>query len=1007
MAPAGDTIVTMPGRVSSPRFVGRVVELSRLESAFSAAASDGDAAVFAVGGEAGVGKTRLAEEFESHAERGGGIVLRGACLQLVDRSLPYAPVVEILRRLARALDPPVLDRVLGAARRDLSHLHPDLDPDRAAGGEESDGSAGPIFEQLLGVLERLGEEAPTAVVVEDLHWADRSTLDLLVFLVRNLSHARVVLVLTYRSDDLHRRHPLRAVLAELDRSGLVARLELERFTRDELREQIAGIAGEDPPPELVDEIMLRSEGNAFLAEELLAAGTECCEISASLRDILLARIDALPEGAQHVLRTASVIGRSIPHALLVAVSDDPEPELLGGLRAAVEHQVLVADSTGRSYGWRHALVSEAVYEDLLPGERTRLHSRVAEMLDARPELFPDGDGALAGELACHWFSAQDQPRALAAAVEAAHAARRMYAYPEALAHLERALGLWEQVPDAAERAGLDHAGLLREAARVAMLAGAVDRGLALAREALTEVDATADPVTAGLVHERIARLLWMLGRGGAEAFEHNEESVRLVPPDPPSEERAHVVAAHAQQLMLAGRNAEAIPLCEEAIEVARRAGARTVESHALNTLGSALGFLGDAETGLRHLEEAAAIAREVEAWPDLARAATNLGGILQEEGRHEEAVVVSLEGAEEAARRGLDRLHGAYLRINAADSLFELGRWKEAEEQLRLVEATNPIGIDSFRSHSSRANLLLGLGDMDGALRQIRSAKDAGLLGSDLHEAAPLAFVEAGVALANGDPDIALEIVENRWSDDVKPGGYAGVWLLLVRGVEAAADLAARARSRDDLEAESAAVSTARALHDRLDGWLARSRDRRAYAEMAEATRWHAQGELARAEGCDAALAFASAAGCWRSMGRRLYLAEALYREAEARLHGGEATGQVAGVLREAHEHAAAMGAAPLLRAIEMLARRARIDLGGVADDRTPAERHGLTARETEVLALVAAGRTNRQIAERLFISTKTASVHVSNILSKLGVANRGEAAAVARQLGLDVAPGE
>ena len=289
---------------------------------------------------------------------------------------------------------------------------------------------------------------PLLFVIEDLHWADRSTRDLLVFLARNLQDTQVVLVGTYRSDDLHRRHPLRAVLAELERGGTVLRIELERFTRAELRDQLTGILGSPPAADLVDAVFERSEGNPFFAEEIVAATRDgdCRALPPTLRDLLLARVDELPASTREILRTAAVIGRRFPHTLLAAVCERLDDDLLEDLRLAVEHQVLVTE--GDRYSFRHALVQEAVYDDLLPGERTRLHARFAELLVESPGLFDGGEAERVSEVACHWFPAHDNERALPAAVDAARAAEQMYAFPEALAHCERALELWDRVADA-------------------------------------------------------------------------------------------------------------------------------------------------------------------------------------------------------------------------------------------------------------------------------------------------------------------------------------------------------------------------------------------------------------------------------------------------------------------------------------------------------------------------------------------------------------------------------
>ena len=290
-------------RVSSPVLVGRSAEAAQLWAAFERA-REGSPATVVVAGEAGVGKTRLVIELLGRVRAQGALAFTGGCLDVGEGVVAYAPLVEALRPLGGAVDPAELERVLGSARAELARLLPELRApveDGLQGGPE-DGALVPgrLFELLLGVLHRLAARGPLLLVVEDLHWADRSTRDLLGFLVRNL-RAGVALVLTYRSDELHRRHPLRPFLAELDRSGRAERLELGRLGRRELGQLLAEILGEPAPAALAREILARSQGNPFFAEELLAArGGGSGELPEALRDLLLARVEALPQATRRI-----------------------------------------------------------------------------------------------------------------------------------------------------------------------------------------------------------------------------------------------------------------------------------------------------------------------------------------------------------------------------------------------------------------------------------------------------------------------------------------------------------------------------------------------------------------------------------------------------------------------------------------------------------------------------------------------------------------------------------
>ena len=424
--PAGTTSImeVVLRRVTCPTFVGRSDELSVLDSAL-ARASEGIPAFAFVAGESGVGKSRLVAEFEAHAREAGVQVLVGHCLELGGTTFPYAPLVEALRPLGESL------------------------PDAT--------SQPHVFEALLTRLDELG---PVALVIEDLHWADPSTRDFLTFLVRSARTESLCLLVTYRSDELHRRHPLRPVLAELERAPGVERIGLERFTRAEVAEQLAGILDDAPDVALADRLYARGQGNALYTEELLAASADGPgELPATLRDALLGRFERLPAAAQEVLRAASVAERPMSHALLEAIL--PPGDVLAGAREAVAHQLLVTQPDG-TYAFRHALVGEAIYEDLLPGERTALHAALGRAIEADPSLLGDAHAAaVPAELACHWHR---RPRPAAGARGVGGRGRRGEAHPRprrgAAAPGERARAVG---PRAGRRRALWHVALRRAA----------------------------------------------------------------------------------------------------------------------------------------------------------------------------------------------------------------------------------------------------------------------------------------------------------------------------------------------------------------------------------------------------------------------------------------------------------------------------------------------------------------------------------------------------------------
>lgn len=563
----------------SARFVGRADELARLEQALTRAVAATPTTVL-LGGDAGAGKTRLVEEFTDRARGQGARVLVGGCLELGDGGLPYGAVTEVLRGLANEVGLPELRRLAGQHARELQRLVPGVRPvDQAEGegwGVELDASSQlRLFEALLGLVGRLATDGPLVVVIEDVHWADASTRDLLVFLAHNLRQVGTVVVATYRTDELNRQHPLRPVLARILRGEGVDRVDLAPFNRDEVAVLLEGILGDAPHPALLERVFVRSQGNAFFAEELLAAGeAHDAELPDSLRDILLVTIDGLPPGAVEVLRIVAAAGGTARHGLVTRIATSGSgPDgagLDGALRVAVEHGVLVADGAGGTYAFRHALLSEAVYSTLLPGEVGRLHTALATAIEADPSL---ASRSAAAELAVHWEAAEDQPRALSASLDAAREAVAVAGVAEAHRHVERALQLWSHVDDAAERAGSDLGAVTRWAAELSYLLGDPGRAVALQEQALAE-EAGGEPQQQAIMLERLGRFRWDAGDSpGAEAA--YTEALRTMPEEPPSAERARVLSGYSQFLGVSLRDHESVRYGRPAEPVASGPGTHT------------------------------------------------------------------------------------------------------------------------------------------------------------------------------------------------------------------------------------------------------------------------------------------------------------------------------------------------------------------------------------------------------------------------------------------------
>jgi predicted ATPase len=496
----------MVGRISSPRFVGRVAELDVLQRALARASSGTGTAVL-IAGEAGIGKSRLVSEFEERARAREALVLIGECVELAEGELAFAPIISALRGVVE--DGRALEGIEGPMRSALAVLWP------VAGADEGvDTGRERLFEAVYRVLARLAREQAVLLIIEDVHWIDPSSRDLLAFLVRNARRDRIAVVATYRPDELGTGHALTPFVAELERSGRAERLELEPLARREVAEQLEAISGRVPTVAALERIFVRCEGNPFFAEELLAsAGAVGGELPVSLRQALLLRVERVSEVTREVLRVAAVVGRSVDHRLLADVVGVGERELLVALREATDYHVLVPSASGVAYTFRHALLREAIYTDTLIGERLRLHRGIAEALESSREYALAGAAA---ELAYHWLAAGDERAGLAACVEAAGEAERMHAHGEAANHIDRVLELWDRVESPDEVAGCDRVDLLLRGSEFADFSGDAEHGLALAERARGHRRAgrSAESCCRGGADRPVAALLRSWGGGG-------------------------------------------------------------------------------------------------------------------------------------------------------------------------------------------------------------------------------------------------------------------------------------------------------------------------------------------------------------------------------------------------------------------------------------------------------------------------------------------------------------
>lgn len=1031
--------------------------MAALETALDSV-RQGEPAAMLIGGEAGMGKTRLIGEFTAAARRAGVRVLTGACLELGADGLPYSPFTAMLRELVREAGPGEIAGLLpdsGRAGRELARLLPELaagrSPDAAAratganaqggqgygDGTVAAGDAGyagvitagearaHLFEGFLTLLERLAEREPVTLVIEDAHWADRSSRDLLAFLIGyQRAVGNLLVVVTYRSDELHRTHPLRPLLAELARIDWVDKTELPPLTRGQAEEFAAVVLGRPPEQGLADAIYERAQGNPLFTEELLACAGVCDVVPDTLADLLLQAVRRLPEDTQEVLRVASAGSGVTSDALLAQVTGLDGGGLAAAIRPAVAANVLV--TSGDGYSFRHALIQEAVHADLLPGEHAAVHTRFARAIDADPALVSAGRAAI--EKAHHWYSAHNTTGALTGSWLASIQASNAVAHAERLMLLDRALELWDQVPDAAARIGADRVRVLEGAAAAARDAGEAQRGLALVELALAELDEDQEPV-------RVAQLLRQrfgfrkdLGLAASQADLHR--ALTLVPETVSPQARTELLLAFAHcgvdtdgpEYRVSGN---------DALRLARQLDDPDAEAQALANLamieaGRSQLAASDSEP-YRLLMQARQVTRRATAYHPTIKLAILETHLLCGAGEFERAADAARRGIADAERHGLARTGGAFLAINLAEPLWCLGQWDEAVAVAGHALDLAPSPRTRVALWTIDGAIALARGDAARAARRVaasRSVLAAG--GYDEQYHLPVAEAAITVALVADGPAAAVAAAADALRRyDVAAASPRCVWPLLVSAVRAA-----RSAAQAPGEESAVLLERLRAIAEKMEAFGPVQRawqlfysalDPGAVLRLetgAEPVRCPgfaavpaagAEGAgtepglstaLARAAGTDRShLAAAdAAAAAWEAIGQPYQAAIALTCAAQIAL-AGRAPREATARLRRAAPLAQRLGAAPLTEQIADLARRAGRD----GDAGVP----GLTGRELEVLRHVAAGQSNREIAAALVISPKTASVHVSNILAKLGAATRTEAAVKAHERGfLSLLPG-
>jgi DNA-binding NarL/FixJ family response regulator len=979
-------------------FVGRESELSWLQSSLAERAR-----LVLVVGDAGIGKTRFVAEGLARAAAGGVLAVGGGCLPLAEK-LPLLPVADALGELSRLDGGAPFEAALIVApafvRLEVARLLPRLaGGDAEAAGAAEEWQRERLFAAVAELLGGVARRSAVVLLIEDLHWADDATLDLLTYLTRAGHAGAVTVVATCRSDEV----PLDAAVADwlthVRRDAGVEEIRLGPLSRNEVAEQVTALVGEAPPEGLVEEVYSRAEGHPFFTEQLVSAViTDSGQLAlpARLAELLLARAARCGAEARAVLAALAVAGRPLTDGLLAEITCLDAGTVQGAVRELTEVRLLAMPSD-RAHRLRHALLAEAVAAELLPGERVSLHERVARALETT------GGETLAAEAAGHWAAAGRPREELEARLTAARAAEQVVAYADAAAHWHRAIDLCEAEPDAALGDGLDLPHLYIRAVDALEASGDNLRARVVAEEAYGQFADHADPATAAQVCFRAGylRAIDSPAAGGPLM----EEALRLFEGAGPSPEHARAWLRYALDFlnMVEDRSpAEIQSALERGLEAAEAAGEATMTAPFLCMLADEAFPRGEVEHGFQLLVRARGILEgSRDAWAVLWRANLESDALLQV-GRLEQAVQVGLRGFDDARSLGYDSALGALISVdNAIEALLALGLTAEAAALIDPL-ISGSVDIGNFPAHAARASVDLVRGELEAAAQRLAQIN----VGPSHPYAAILARDTAEVALWAGRPREALDAIRRELEGPNRSNSaiFCG-WLLAV-GMRACADLADRARARRD----EPALRVAAAAADDLAAWVGREHDVPftehplvAAIPAAKAT-WDA--ESSRTAGASDPASWSVAAERWEALGYRHRAGYARWRQAEAlltALRGGRAA--AASVLSIAAEQAAEHR--PLTTAIQDLARRARIDLSAPTEPvaqvpaTTTAQGFGLTDRELDVLQLLGQGKTNPEIAAALFISPRTAGVHVSNILRKLDATTRVQAATIAERAGL------
>jgi DNA-binding CsgD family transcriptional regulator len=975
--------------------VGRIGERGILGAAIQGAVEGRPCAVF-VHGEAGVGKTRLVTAVCDEAAAKGVAVLWGRCVRFGAVDAPYVPLIGALEGWLESAEPRERSAVLDAVPA-AGELLPSL------GGRTSD-SAVRLLSVVEALVQAIASHGPTVLVVDDVQWADLASRDALAYLVAGFRGQRLAVLTTYRDEEMMSGDPMHTWLADLRRLPSVTDLRLDRLSWDETEQQLALLLDGPPHRQLVDQVVRRSDGNPYLTELLVQGLTSSAEglptdLAAELTGALLAAWHRLSIPGREVMRLMAVAGRptSIDDLREVAAARGiGRDALTSALTEATNAGISVAQ--GRDVCWfRHPLLAELLYATFVPGEAEPVHAAWATTLESRPASGLD-ELQRQSDLALHYERARDLEASLEASLRAADLAKGTRSPHEEAVHLRRAARLWPMVHRDGTEEPDSEVELLERVARANDLLGDGEASFAAWSRTLELVDEHTDPLRACRLLRRWADSAWATGRTKGRPVAEAEHAVELARPFPDSEEYADALAYLSWCQWWNNELELSRTYAEDAVEAAHRSGSTAALSlaYAVRGNGDVRSEHSDSDTaeGLRFAKQTGD--------PELTwRVLVIRHNYLERRGRVTDCVDVTREFLPVALNAGAFSV-AVFAAGLLAHHLLMLGRLPETSIAIREGLSVAALPNASAMVRLGAASLAVRRGELDVAALHLQRAKElmpgvedrAGLSAQPVLAEYLIATGQAEQALALLARTMVAQIADTRDADE-----------MLVWGARAAADLTEAARDRGD----STDVGRTRAA---FDGLLAvRSGMQPAPFEVigpedliqpARKALFTAETARYKAEKPTSAF-WAEAVRRCAAAGLRWDEAMASWRWAQALLEEGASRAKVAEPLRSSYRFAQEVGAVPLRQQVETLAALVRIRLEEPATAspvRVPAPFDSLTRREQEVLSHLVAGRTYAEIAKALFISEKTVSVHVSNLLHKTGTSSRREVAALAVRLG-------